>query len=262
MNQETKQMIIAGMGELHLEILVDRLKDEFKLAVKVGKPEVTYRETIKNVVEEAKGELRKQSGGHGQFARVFVKFEPNPGKGFEFIDAIREGTIPRQFIEPVKEGIIQTLSSGPLLGYPVVDIKATLYNGAFHEVDSSPLAFSTAGAISFRENRDLFKLALLEPIMKIEVEAPKDYYGEIIADLTSRRGEITETKESENTKICTFYAKIPLSEMHNYSTDLRSLTKGRGTYSLEPLCYQEVPPYILEKLLKKTKKNNEKKPLF
>lgn len=249
-NSETRQMIISGMGELHLEVLVERLKSEFKIEVDVGKPEVAYKETIKNTVE-IEHTHKKQTGGAGQFARVKLRFEPNPSKGFEFIDDLKGENIPREYVPSIEEGLIQTFSSGPLLGCPLVDIKATLLDGKSHEVDSSPLAFSLAAAASFRENKEKFQLVLLEPIMQVEVIIPKEYYGNILADLTSRRGEIGKTVEEEIMETCHLQAEIPLTEILGYSTTLRSLTKGRGNYSMKFLNYREVPNYLLEKILKK-----------
>lgn len=251
---ETGQMIISGMGELHLDVIVERLKREYDVQVNVGKPEVAYRETIKNTVEN-EGKYIKQSGGHGQYGHVWIKFEPNPNKGFEFVDAIKGGVIPKEYINPVKEGLIESISSGLLLGYPMVDIKATLYDGSFHDVDSSELAFKIASSICFRESKSKLKIVLLEPVMKLEVVVPDEYYGDIINNIISRRGSIEDAEKHGN--LYKIYAKSPLSEMAGYSTTLRSLTKGRGTYSMQLHAYEEVPEYITEELLKK--KNLNKK---
>ncbi|WNE41477.1 MAG: Elongation factor G [Mycoplasmataceae bacterium] len=251
---ETGQMIISGMGELHLDVIVERLKREYDVQVNVGKPEVAYRETIKNTVEN-EGKYIKQSGGHGQYGHVWIKFEPNPNKGFEFVDAIKGGVIPKEYINPVKEGLVESIASGLLLGYPMVDVKATLYDGSFHDVDSSELAFKIASSICFRESKSKLKIVLLEPVMKLEVVVPDEYYGDIINNIISRRGSIEDAEKHGN--LYKIYAKSPLSEMAGYSTTLRSLTKGRGTYSMQLHAYEEVPEYITEELLKK--KNLNKK---
>lgn len=253
-DQETGQMIISGMGELHLDVIVERLKREYDVQVNVGKPEVAYRETIKNTVEN-EGKYIKQSGGHGQYGHVWIRFEPNTNKGFEFVDAIKGGVIPKEFINPVKEGLVESLTSGLLLGYPMVDVKATLYDGSYHDVDSSELAFKIAASICLREAKSKLKMALLEPIMKLEVVVPDEYYGDIINNLVSRRGSIENAEKVGN--LHKIYAKSPLSEMAGYSTTLRSLTKGRGTYSMELASYEEVPEHIVEELQRKKSLNKK-----
>jgi elongation factor G len=245
---ETGQMIISGMGELHLDVIVERLKREYNVQVNIGKPEVAYRETIKNLTE-SEGKYIKQSGGHGQYGHVWIKFEPNPNKGFEFFDAIKGGVIPKEYINPVKEGLIDSISSGLLLGYPMVDIKATLFDGSYHDVDSSELAFKIASSICFRESKSKLKIVLLEPIMKLEVTVPDEYYGDIINNIVSRRGSIENAERIGN--LYKIHVKSPLSEMSGYSTTLRSLTQGRGNYSMELASYEEVPKYITEELIKK-----------
>lgn len=245
---ETGQMIISGMGELHLDVIVERLKREYDVQVNVGKPEVAYRETIRNTVE-TEGKYIKQSGGHGQYGHVWIKFEPNPGKGFEFVDAIKGGVIPREYINPVKEGLVDSISTGLLLGYPMVDIKATLYDGSYHDVDSSEIAFKIAASTCFRESKSKLRVVLLEPIMKLEVTVPDEYYGDIINNVVSRRGSVEDAEKIGN--LYKIHVKSPLSEMSGYSTTLRSLTQGRGNYSMELASYEEVPEYITEDLLKK-----------
>jgi elongation factor G len=245
---ETGQMIISGMGELHLDVIVERLKREYNVQVNIGKPEVAYRETIKNSIE-SEGKYIKQSGGHGQYGHVWIKFEPNPNKGFEFFDAIKGGVIPKEYINPVKEGLIDSISSGLLLGYPMVDIKATLFDGSYHDVDSSELAFKIASSICLRESKSKLKIVLLEPIMKLEVTVPDEYYGDIINNIVSRRGSIENAERIGN--LYKIHVKSPLSEMSGYSTTLRSLTQGRGNYSMELASYEEVPEYITEELIKK-----------
>lgn len=245
---ETGQMIISGMGELHLDVIVERLKREYSVQVNIGKPEVAYRETIKNSIE-AEGKYIKQSGGHGQYGHVWIKFEPNPNKGFEFFDAIKGGVIPKEYINPVKEGLIDSISSGLLLGYPMVDIKATLFDGSYHDVDSSELAFKIASSICFRESKSKLKIVLLEPVMKLEITVPDEYYGDIINNIVSRRGSVENAEKIGN--LYKIHVKSPLSEMSGYSTTLRSLTQGRGNYSMELASYEEVPEYITEELIKK-----------
>ena len=249
-DRETGQMIISGMGELHLEILVERLRRECKLDIETKQQKVAYRETIKNFVE-VKYLHKKQTGGRGERAEVHLKFEPNEGKGFEFVDAIRGEDVPKQFRPSIKAGLENVLSDGILLGYPIVDVKVTLFGGGYHPVDSSMQAFERAGYDAFKENAKEFELVLLEPLMKVEIDVPKEYYGNVLGDLVSRRGEIESTDEkNEPAKI---YIKVPLSEMFGYSTIIRSLTKGRGGSSMEFSHYQEVPKDTFQKILKKEK---------
>lgn len=248
-NPETRQMIISGMGELHLEILVDRLKNEYGIDINVGKPQVAYCETIKNVVE-LEYTHRKQSGGAGQYAKVKLRFEPNPGKGFEFAKDFKGELIGKGncFVSSVEKGLLSAFAAGPLLKYPMVDIKTTLLGGGYHEVDSSDNAFRIAGQDSFRENAHEFEIALLEPIMKLQVgNIPENSYGVVLASITSKRG-IVESIE-KRLSVYVMKAKIPLAETFNYSTVLRSLTEGRGTHSLEFSHYQEVPKLIVEQML-------------
>ncbi len=248
-DQETGQTIIAGMGELHLDIIVDRMKREFKVEGNVGAPQVAYRETIRGTAE-CEGKFVRQSGGRGQYGHVWVRFEPNEtGKGFEFIDAVVGGSVPREFIKPTKEGIEAALANGMIAGYPVIDIKATLFDGSSHDVDSSEMAYKVAGSLALKEAGKKCDPKLLEPIMKVEVTAPSEYLGSVMGDVSSRRGTIKDQEERGNAVVVT--ADIPLSEMFGYATDLRSFTQGRGNYGMQFSHYNEVPKSIAEKVAKK-----------
>ena len=249
---ETGEMIISGMGELHLEIITDRLKREFKVEVGVGKPQVSYKETIKKEFK-AEGKYIKQSGGRGQYGHVWLRIEPQErGKGFEFVDEIKGGVIPREFIPAVKKGIIEAMDKGVVAGYPMVDLKAALYDGSFHEVDSSEIAFSIAGSIAFQEAAKQASPILLEPIMKLEVVVPEEFFGDTIGDLSARRGKIEETQDRLSLKIID--AKVPLANMFGYATSLRSLTEGRGTFTMEFDHYQEVPQNIAQEVIEGKRK--------
>ncbi len=253
-DDETGQTIIAGMGELHLDILVDRMKREFKVEANIGAPQVAYRETIRSAAE-VEGKFVRQSGGRGQYGHVKVLFEPNEtGKGFEFIDKIVGGTVPREYIKPTMEGIMGSLNNGLLAGYPIIDIKATLYDGSYHDVDSSEMAFKVAGSMALREAGKKCNPVLLEPIMEVEVIAPTDYLGSVMGDVSSRRGQIRDQEERGNA--VAVQAFIPLSEMFGYATDLRSFTQGRGSYSMQFAHYSEVPKSIGEKIAKKSANSN------
>ena len=246
---ETGQTIIAGMGELHLDIIVDRMKREFKVEANVGAPQVAYRETIRQAAE-CEGKFVRQSGGRGQYGHVWVKFEPNEtGKGFTFVDAVVGGVVPREYIKPTMEGIEAALNNGLLAGYPVIDIKATLFDGSYHDVDSNEMAFKVAGSMAFKQAATKCKPVLLEPIMKVEVTAPNEYLGSVMGDVSSRRGIIKDQEERGNA--IAVKADIPLSEMFGYATDLRSFTQGRGNYVMEFSHYTEVPKSIAEKIAKK-----------
>lgn len=246
---ETGQTIIAGMGELHLDIIVDRMKREFKVEANVGAPQVAYRETIRGTAE-CEGRFVRQSGGRGQYGHVWVKFEPNePGKGFTFVDAVVGGTVPREYIKPTMEGIEAALANGMIAGYPVIDIKATLFDGSYHDVDSNEMAFKVAGSLALKEAGKKCKPVILEPIMSIEVTAPSEYLGSVMGDISSRRGTIKDQEERGNAIIVK--SEIPLSEMFGYATDLRSFTQGRGSYSMQFSHYNEVPKSIAEKIAKK-----------
>jgi elongation factor G len=251
-NEETNQTIIGGMGELHLEILVDRMKREFNVQANVGRPQVAYRETIKKS-QEAESKYIRQTGGRGQYGHVILTVEPQAaGKGYEFVNKIVGGVIPKEYIPAVDKGIKEALSSGTLAGYPVVDVKVTLTDGSYHEVDSSEMAFKIAGSIAFKDACKKANPVILEPIMKTEVVIPEDYMGDVIGDLNSRRGKISNM-EAKN-KLQHIKATVPLAEMFGYSTTLRSLTQGRGTYSMEPSHYEEVPKQVADKILEKNSK--------
>lgn len=246
-DQETGQTIIAGMGELHLEIIVDRLLREFKVEATVGKPQVAYRETFRNKVD-AEGMYKRQSGGKGQYGHCKVTLEPlEPGSGFVFEDKTVGGSIPKEFIEPVRKGIEEAAKNGILAGYEVVDFKATVYDGSYHEVDSSEIAFKIAGSMAFKDGVKRAKPVILEPIMKVEIVTPEDYFGDLMGDVSSRRGNITGTDDRNGAKIID--AEIPLSEMFGYATDLRSRTQGRGQYTMQFSHYNEVPKSVAEKII-------------
>ena len=245
-DEETGQTIIAGMGELHLEIIVDRLLREFKVEANVGAPQVAYRETIrKDANQETK--YARQSGGKGQYGHVKIKIEPNPGKGYEFVNGIVGGAIPKEYIPAVDNGIQGAMKSGILAGYPVVDVKVTLWDGSYHEVDSSEMAFSIAGSMAFKDAMKKADPVIMEPIMKVDVVVPDEYMGNVIGDLNSRRGAIQNQESQDGTARVT--AMVPLSEMFGYATDLRSKTQGRGQYSMEPADYQQVPKSVADKIM-------------
>ena len=247
-NQETGQTIIAGVGELHLDIIVDRLRREFKVEAKVGAPQVAYRETIRQAAE-CEGKYIRQSGGRGQYGHVWIRGEPNEeGKGFEFIDATVGGSVPREYIKPTQEGLEDALDKGMIAGYPVIDIKATLFDGSYHDVDSSEMAYKIAASMALKEAGKKCKPVILEPIMNVEITAPNEYLGSVMGDVSSRRGQITDQEERGNAIIVR--AMIPLSEMFGYVTDLRSFTQGRGNYSMKFDHYSEVPKSIAEKIIK------------
>ena len=246
-NQETGQTVIAGMGELHLDIIVDRLKREFKVECTVGKPQVSYKETIRNKVK-VEGKFIRQSGGRGQYGHVWLEMEPlEPGKGIEFESKIVGGVVPKEYIKPIEEGIREAAESGVLAGYPVIDFKATLVDGSYHEVDSSEMAFKIAGSMAFKEGCKQAKSVILEPIMKVEITVPEEYMGDVIGDVNSRRGRLEGMDPEGGNQV--IRAFIPLSEMFGYATDLRSKTQGRGTYSMEPSHYEEVPKSILDTIV-------------
>ena len=245
-DEEIGQTIIAGMGELHLEIIVDRLLREFKVEANVGAPQVAYRETIrKDANQETK--YARQSGGKGQYGHVKIKIEPNPGKGYEFVNGIVGGAIPKEYIPAVDNGIQGAMKSGILAGYPVVDVKVTLWDGSYHEVDSSEMAFSIAGSMAFKDAMKKADPVIMEPIMKVDVVVPDEYMGNVIGDLNSRRGAIQNQESTDGTARVT--AMVPLSEMFGYATDLRSKTQGRGQYSMEPADYQQVPKSVADKIM-------------
>ena len=248
---ETGQTIIAGMGELHLEIIVDRMMREFKVDANVGKPQVAYRETIRKRVE-SEGKFVRQSGGRGQYGHVRLIIEPNePGKGYEFINEIKGGVVPKEYIKPTDQGIREACESGVLAGFPVVDVKITLYDGSYHDVDSSEMAFKIAGSMGFKSGCEKATPVLLEPIMAVEVEVPEDYMGDVIGNLNSRRGQIENMEDRAGSKIIT--SKVPLAEMFAYSTTLRSMTQGRGTYTMEFSHYAEASKSVAEEVIAKQK---------
>jgi elongation factor G len=251
---ETGQTVISGMGELHLDILVDRMRREFKVEANVGKPQVAYRETIKRVVERHDYTHKKQTGGSGQFAKIQIKIEPLEVEGdktYEFIDAITGGRVPREYIPSVDAGIKDAMTSGVLAGYPVVGVKATLVDGAYHDVDSSEMAFKIAGSMAFKEAARMAQPVLLEPIMAVEVRTPEQYMGDVIGDLNSRRGQIQSMDDATGVKV--IRALVPLSEMFGYVGDLRSKTSGRAVYSMTFETYAEVPKAVSEEIVQKAK---------
>ena len=251
-DEESGQTIISGMGELHLEIIVDRMKREFSVEANVGKPQVAYRETIRGAVEQ-EGKYIKQSGGRGQYGHVWIKIEPQEaGKGYEFENAIVGGSIPREYIPAVDKGIQEQMQNGVIAGYPVVDVKVTLFDGSFHEVDSNEMAFKVAGSMAFKEGARKAKPVILEPIMKVEAVTPEDFMGDVMGDLNRRRGILQGVDDSPSGKV--IHAEVPLSEMFGYATDLRSMSQGRATYSMEFSKYSEVPSSVAEQIIDKSKK--------
>ena len=248
---ETNQTIIAGMGELHLEIIVDRMMREFKVEANVGKPMVAYRETIRKRVE-AEGKFVRQSGGRGQYGHVRMYVEPNEaGKGYEFINDIKGGVIPKEYIKPIDQGIQEAMQSGVLAGYPCVDIKITIYDGSYHDVDSNEMAFKIAGSMGFKAGCEKASPVILEPIMAVEVVVPEDYMGDVIGNLNSRRGRIENMEDRAGVKVVT--AKVPLAEMFAYSTTLRGMTQGRGNYTMQFSHYEEAPRNVAEEIVAKVK---------
>jgi elongation factor G len=253
---ETNQTIISGMGELHLEILVDRMKREFGVEANVGAPQVAYRETIRKTVTDIEGKFARQSGGKGQYGHVVINLEPTePGTGFEFVSKIVGGVIPKEFIKPSEQGMKEACESGILAGYPVIDLRATLVHGSFHDVDSSEMAFKIAGSMAIKDAVMKAQPVLLEPMMKVEVETPEDYMGDVIGDLSRRRGNIIGMEDTASGK--TVESRVPLSEMFGYSTDLRSSTQGRASFSMEFSHYEEVPRNVAEAIIAKNKGKKE-----
>jgi elongation factor G len=250
-DEESGQTIISGMGELHLEIIVDRMKREFGVEANVGAPQVAYREAIRKAVE-SEGKFVKQSGGKGQYGHVWLKLEPNePGKGYEFIDAIKGGTVPREYIPAVDKGVQEAMNNGVLAGFPVVDVKVTLFDGSYHEVDSSEQAFKMAAIMGFKDGMRKANPVLLEPMMAVEVETPEEYMGDVMGDLNRRRGIIQGMEDLPGGKA--IKAEVPLAEMFGYSTDLRSMTQGRATYSMEFKHYAEAPKNVAEAVINSKK---------
>ena len=248
-DQETGQTIIAGMGELHLEIIVDRLLREFRVEANVGAPQVAYKETIRQAVE-AEGLFKRQSGGHGQYGHCKIRLEPQePGKGYEFVDETVGGSIPKEYIQPINKGIQEAAKNGILAGFEVVDCKVTVYDGSYHDVDSSEMAFKIAGSMALKDGLQKAKSVLLEPIMKVEITTPDTYFGDLMGNVTARRGIIQGTDDRNGIKVID--AHIPLSEMFGYATDLRSRTQGRGNYTMQFDHYAEVPKSVAEKIIGK-----------
>jgi elongation factor G len=246
-DEETGQTIISGMGELHLEILVDRMKREFSVEANIGQPQVAYRETIKKEVE-IQGKFIRQSGGRGQYGDVWLRLKPQePGKGFEFINSIKGGVVPGEYIKPVENGVVEAMGNGVIAGYPVVDISAELYDGSYHDVDSSEMAFKIAGSMALQEGVKKGAPVLLEPVMKVEVVTPEEFMGDIIGDLNSRRGRIESMEDRSNAKV--ILAFVPLAEMFGYTTDIRSMTQGRASSTMELAHYAEVPPNVAEAVI-------------
>ncbi len=251
-DEETAQTVISGMGELHLEVIVDRMLREFRVDANVGKPQVAYRETITKKVDNHVYRHVKQTGGKGQFAHVVLSIEPTgPGGGYEFVDKITGGRIPKEYIPSVDQGIQEALTSGVLAGYPLVDVRATLEDGSFHEVDSSEMAFKIAGSMGFKEAARKAGAIILEPIMSVVVVTPEDYMGDVIGDLSSRRGKVGGMEQQGNSQVVR--STVPLSEMFGYATDLRSRTQGRATYTMQFDSYQPTPASVQEEIVKRVR---------
>jgi elongation factor G len=251
-DEESGQTIISGMGELHLEIIVDRMKREFKVEANTGKPQVAYRETIRGSVEQ-EGKFVRQSGGRGQYGHVWLRIEPNEeGKGYEFVNAIVGGVVPKEYIPAVDKGVQEALQNGVIAGFPMVDVKVTLFDGSYHDVDSNEMAFKVAGSMAIKEGAAKANPVLLEPIMKVEVETPEDYMGDVIGDINRRRGMV-QGMDDEFGGIKKIRAEVPLSEMFGYATDLRSATQGRASYSMEFAKYAEAPRNVTEAVIKSAK---------
>jgi elongation factor G len=246
-DDETGQVVISGMGELHLEIIVDRLVREFSVAANVGKPQVAYRETIRKKVEKVQGKFVRQTGGRGQYGDAVIAMEPNPGKGYEFVNSITGGVIPREYIKSVDDGIREAMESGTVAGYPVVDVKVELTYGSYHDVDSSEIAFKVAGSMAFKAGMPKADPALLEPVFEVEVETPEEYMGDVIGDLSSRRGRILSMEKRGKTQIVK--ARVPLSTMFGYATTMRSLSQGRATYTMQFANYEEVPKALADEIV-------------
>ena len=249
-DHETGQTLISGMGELHLEIIVDRLTREFKVQANVGRPEVAYRETI-STQAEAEGKYIKQTGGRGQYGHVKITIEPNPGKGFEFINAIVGGAIPKEYIPAVEKGIREAMELGVIAGYPVVDVKVTLVDGSYHEVDSSEMAFAIAGSMAFKEAAQKAKPVILEPIMQLEVVTPEEFVGDVLGDISGRRGKVQGMEQRPGVRV--IKALVPLAEMFGYATDLRSKTQGRANFTMQFSHYEKVPSNLAEEIVRKAK---------
>jgi elongation factor G len=246
-NEETGQTEISGMGELHLEVLVDRMMREFKVEANVGRPQVSYRETIRGTAEHVEGRFVRQTGGSGQYGIVYLDIEPAPGEGFDFVNKIKGGAVPTEFIPAVEKGVEDAMENGPRAGYPVVDVRVTLTDGKYHDTDSSEIAFRVAGSLGAKAALQRAKPVLLEPVFAVEVVTPEDFMGDVIGDLNRRRGHVSGMEQRGNAQVVS--AHVPLSEMFGYATDLRSNTQGRATYTMQFDRYDEVPPNIAEKVV-------------
>src|SRR3982750_1660317 len=246
-DEESGQTIISGMGELHLEVLVDRMKREFSVEANVGKPQVSYRETIKGTAQKVEGRFVKQTGGSGQFGIVYIDMEPAPGEGFDFVNKIKGGAVPAEFIPAVEKGAEEAMSDGVKAGYPMVDVRVTLVDGKYHDTDSSEIAFKVAGSLAFKEAARRAKPVLLEPVFAVEVVTPEEFMGDVIGDLNRRRGRVEGMEPRGNAQVVR--AHVPLSEMFGYATDVRSMTQGRATYTMQFDRYEEVPTNIAERVI-------------
>jgi elongation factor G len=255
-DEETGQTIISGMGELHLEVIVDRMKREFKVEAAVGRPQVAYRETVRSSVNKVEGKFVRQTGGSGQYGVVYIDLEPAPGEGFDFVNKIKGGSVPSEFIPAVEKGIEEALETGVKAGYPMVDVRATLVDGKYHDTDSSEIAFKVAGSLALKEAARLAKPVLLEPVMAVEVTVPQDFLGDVIGDISRRRGRVEGQEPRGNAIVVT--GSVPLSEMFGYSNDLRSSTQGRGNYSMQFDRYEEVPNNIAEEIVENRTGNGAK----
>jgi elongation factor G len=245
-DEETGETLISGMGELHLEVIVDRMMREFKVDANVGRPQVAYRETVREAVEKIQGRFVRQTGGRGQYGHAVINLEPAPGEGFDFVNKIRGGSIPSEFIPAVEQGVEEALETGVKAGYPMVDVRVTLTDGSFHDVDSSEIAFKIAGSMALREAARRAKPVLLEPVMAVEVVTPEEFMGDVIGDLNRRRGRIEGMEPRGNAQV--IRAHVPLAEMFGYATDLRSATQGRATYTMQFDRYSEVPSALSEEI--------------
>jgi elongation factor G len=246
-NEETGQTEISGMGELHLEVLVDRMLREYKVDANVGRPQVSYRETVRGTAEKIEGRFVRQTGGSGQYGIVYINLEPAPGEGFDFVNKIRGGSVPTEFIPAVERGVEEALESGVKAGYPMVDVRVTLVDGKYHDTDSSEIAFKVAGSLAVQEAARRAKPVLLEPVFAVEVTMPEEFMGDVIGDLNRRRGRVEGMEPRGNAQVVR--AHVPLSEMFGYATDLRSATQGRATYTMQFDRYEEVPPNIAERVV-------------
>jgi elongation factor G len=246
-NEETGQTEISGMGELHLEVLVDRMLREFKVEANVGRPQVSYRETVRGEAKKIEGKFIRQTGGSGQYGVVYIDLEPAPGEGFDFVNKIKGGAVPSEFIPAVEKGVEEALESGVSAGYPMVDVRVTLTDGKYHDTDSSEIAFKVAGSLALKEAARRAKPVLLEPVFAVEVVTPEEFMGDVIGDLNRRRGRVHGMEPRGNAQVVT--ASVPLSEMFGYATDVRSNTQGRATYTMQFESYEEVPPNIAEKVI-------------